>query len=194
MKRLWIMLVAMAFVVVGLTAGGAIAKTKAGGTFTDGPYSSTSPDSGTCGNNWAIDLATRTFVVTLPGNGDGTYNVVEKFKKGTFLTLAGDSPGACNGGPSNGNTVKEGVSGTFVGTFNMVVTGVFDSNGSCVREDIDGVMQCRTAGWVEGFFGPGATYDIPQFSFTYKARRQGLDFHQWTNADTGNTGDIGNSP
>jgi hypothetical protein len=192
MKRLSVGLIALALVVVGLTSGQAFGKTKAG-SFTDGPYSSTSPDSGTCGNNWAVDLVTRTFVVTLPGNGDGTYDVVEKFKKGKFETFAGDSPGACESG-THGTTVKEAISGSFTGTFHMVVSGgTFNDQGVCEREDVDGTQQCRTAGWVHGFFGDQATFDVPQFSFTYKANGQGLIYNQWTNADTGNTGDIATS-
>lgn len=51
-----------------------------------GPFHSSSPDSGTCGNDWAIDTFDRFFKVHTTPNPDGTYNVVEDFKKGTFVT------------------------------------------------------------------------------------------------------------
>lgn len=158
------------------------------GTFRDGPYSSTSSDSGTCGSDWAIDLFTRTFIAHLPAV-NGQYNVTENFTKGHFLTVAGQSPQACDLNNPTGATVKEGVTGTMHGTFGIVVSnGTFDPSGSCVRAS-DG--QCTTAGWVEGFFGTNATYDVPTFSFVYKAApSQGLTSSQWTNADTGNLGDI----
>src|SRR5436190_1234610 len=59
-----------------------------------GPYASGSPDSGTCGNDWAEDTYDRDF--TLHNNRDGTYTVVEQFKNGDFVTNAGPSPGACD--------------------------------------------------------------------------------------------------
>ena len=52
-----------------------------------GPYTSTSPDSSTCGNDWAEDTFDRDFTVR------GT-TVVEQFKNGSFVTMAGPSPGA----------------------------------------------------------------------------------------------------
>ena len=156
------------------------------GTFKDGPYTATTKDSGTCGNDWAQDLFTRNFTVNLPAVG-GVYTVTEKFAKGRFLTFAGSSPGACNAGPGGTATVMEGIAGTFKGSFTITVTGgTFDPNGVCVKTD----GMCTTAGWVSGFFGGAATYDIPVFSFTYKAVGQGLIYNQWTNADTGNIGDI----
>ncbi len=154
------------------------------GTFKDGPYTATSSDSGTCGNNWAQDLYTRNFVVQLPSVG-GVYTVTERFAKGHFSTFGGPSPASCDTGP--GDTVKEGIQGTFNGSFTIAVSnGTFDSNGACVKT----AGMCTTAGWVAGFFGGTATYDIPAFSFTYKAVGQGLIYTQWTNADTGNIGDI----
>jgi hypothetical protein len=160
--------------------------------FSDGPYASTSRDSGTCGNDWAIDLFNRNFTATLPINGDGTYTVKETFTKGHFNTIAGQSPAACDGTYINhGAAIAEGVSGKMGGSFTVIVSnGVFDSNGVCVRNP-DG--QCTTAGWVAGFFGPDATYNVPQFNFTYTAKHQGLQFRSWTNADAGNSGDIATS-
>src|SRR5258708_24420346 len=49
-----------------------------------------SPDSGTCGNNWANDTFTREFDVQQSG---GTFVLTEFFKDGHFVTVAGFSPG-----------------------------------------------------------------------------------------------------
>jgi hypothetical protein len=184
MKRLLIGFIAIAATMAFMTPSYA-----AVGKFHDGPYTSSTSDSGTCGNDWALDLYARRFTANLPANGDGTYTVLERFTKGHFSTFAGQSPGACQAS-THGATVKEGVTGLFHGSFTIIVSnGTFDANGSCVKTD----GQCTTAGWVEGFFGATATYDIPQFHFVYTASGQGLILTQWINADTGNSGDIANA-
>jgi hypothetical protein len=191
MRRSIIVLFTAAFAVFGFAAT-SIASTSAGGTFKDGPYTATTPDSGCQGNNWAQDLFVRNFVVTLPAV-NGVYKVVEKFQKGHFSTYDGFSPGnGCNG-QSN---VKSGIVGTFGGTFTMSVTpgtGGFNPSGSCQLTAYSGWSQCDTAGWVTGFFGAGATYSVGAYHFKYKASGQGLVSFQWINADTGNIGDIATS-
>jgi hypothetical protein len=166
------------------------------GTFRDGPYTATTSDSGTCGPNWAQDVFVRRFVVTLPGSG-GTYNVTENFQRGHFSTYAGQSPASCDTNP--GGTVPEGITGNFHGTFGITISGgTFDANGSCETTDYaggpanGGWTQCDTAGWVHGFFGNGASYTVGTYSFTYNAPGQGIFYHTWVNANTGNSGDIGN--
>jgi hypothetical protein len=192
LKRSLIVLATACLAVLGIVSTGN-AKTSASGTFKDGPYTATTPDSSTCGNNWAQDLFVRNFVVHLPPVG-GVYTVTEKFQKGHFSTFAGSSPAGCDTHP--GGTVNEGIQGTFSGTFTMSVTpgaGGFNSGGSCEKTTYDGWSQCDTAGWVHGFFGDDATYDIPNFHFSYKASGQGLTQTHWVNADTGNSGDISNN-
>jgi hypothetical protein len=187
MRKSIIVLFTAAIAVFGLAATSS-ASTSAGGTFKDGPYTATTPDSSTCGGNWAQDLFVRNFVVTLPAVG-GVFAVKEKFQKGHFSTYAGDSPAGCDTNP--GGQIKAGVSGKFSGSFDMSVSnGTFNPNGSCVLTTYDGWSQCDTAGWVEGFFGPAATYSVGAFSFDYKASGQGLIYSHWINADTGNSGDI----
>lgn len=72
-----------------------------------GPFASTSPDSGSCGNNWATDTFERHFTVKTSLNDDGTYTVTQQFMNGSFVTIAGDSPGGCDTNP--GGTVGAGV-------------------------------------------------------------------------------------
>src|SRR3989442_15137747 len=57
-----------------------------------GPYPSTSPDSGTCGYDWATDTFDRHFSVKR--NPDGTFLVVQQFKNGSFVTMMVASPGS----------------------------------------------------------------------------------------------------
>jgi hypothetical protein len=173
-----------ALMMVGLFASTALANPN---TFKSGPYASSGPDSGTCGNNWANDTYNRIFTVNLTPNTDGTYNVVETFGQGHFVTVAGSSPGACEtNSPDPAGQIKAGVTGSFNGTLTIVEAGgTFDPTASCSNP-------CTTAGWVAAFF-PGSTYTTPAFSFQYNAPAKGLTFHQWTNADTGNFGDIASS-
>src|SRR5437870_3920741 len=92
-----------------------------------GPYSSTSTDSGTCGNDWANDTFDRHFTVRM--NTNGTFLVVEQFKDGSFVTPASDSPpfvnpspGACQNSPTPQGIVNPGVTGSLHGYF--IITNV----------------------------------------------------------------------
>ena len=75
-----------------------------------GPYQSGSPDSGSCGNDWAQDTFDRHF--TVKHNPDGTFTVIQQFKNGSFSTDAGFSPGACESGPPQGLVVAAACSAT----------------------------------------------------------------------------------
>src|SRR5438128_5837634 len=91
------------------------------GTQHYGPYSSTSPDSGTCGNDWANDTFDRHF--TVRRKPDGTFLVVEQFKDGSFVTSAGPSPGGCQTSfPVTQGLVNAGVTGSLDGYF--IIPGV----------------------------------------------------------------------
>lgn len=192
----------LALVLSGLAIS-ATASTAVTGTFRDGPYTATTPDSGSCGNNWAIDLFSRQFIVH-PENTDGSWTVVEKFNSGRFLTLGNGetgsaaSPGHCdpaNGG-SGGNThqLREGVMGTFTGSFTITVIAGFNyaANQGCnSTEGASGASTddgCTTGQWVDRAF-PGATYgttaNVTAYSLTYHALSQ-----TWIDANTGDSGDI----
>jgi hypothetical protein len=90
-----------------------------------GPVHSTSPDSGTCGNDWANDEFDRYFTIR-PGSLPGTFEVYEQFKNGTFLTTGAPpqfSPGACeetDGTPPG--LIAAGVFGTMHGYLLTTVT------------------------------------------------------------------------
>lgn len=148
-----------------------------------GPFASGSPDSGTCGNFWANDTFDRAFRVRTTPNADGSYGAVEEFEHGSFVTVAGASPGGCDTNP--GGTVAAGITGKMHGSFSIVVTGgTFDPNAVC-----DETTCGTTAAFIATVFGAAATYAIPTFLVEYEARSAG----HWKNASAnrgGNEGDI----
>jgi hypothetical protein len=157
------------------------------GTLHFGPIASTTPDSGTCGNNWATDTFNRFFTINLTEPN----TVIEDFKDGTFVTFAGSSPGACENGPNNGTTVGAGVAGKFQGSFDIAVTGgSFNPNAVCTPTTCN-----TTAGFIQTVYGASATYvtGATYFLFNYSADSNG----HWKNASAnrgGNLGDITGTP
>jgi hypothetical protein len=146
---------------------------------------SSSPDSGTCGNNWANDTFTRQFDVDQSG---GNTVLTEFFKNGHFVTVAGSSPGGCETGSDHGQLISAGVTGSFHGFLSGPVTGgTYNPDATCPDP-------CNGTTFVAAFFGPTATWDITNdWSFSYEANGGGLLFRRWTNAGSGNIGDIATS-
>lgn len=188
MRKLISSLALVALVLALLMVNLDIAVASNGATQQYGPISSTSPDSGTCGNDWATDTFDRFYKVNTTTNPDGTYTVTEEFKNGTFVTNAGASPGSCQ----PGNTpalLGAGVTGKMQGTFTIIVTGgTFNPDATCTQ------VSCgTTAGFIATVFGSTATYDVPTFLFHYSAGNNG----EWKNASPdqgGNNGDITGAP
>jgi len=168
-----------------------LAPTGGGATQHYGPYASTSPDSGTCGNDWANDTFDRHF--TVKSNGDGTNSVVEQFKNGSFTTMSGASPGACDVGyTSHGTTVTAGKSGSMHGY--EIISNVGAQTSTSPFCDAIGMTNagCTTTTFVDTHFAPSA-YAVSTFFFHYAAGDQGLLYHEWKNASDdrgGNGGDI----
>jgi hypothetical protein len=156
-----------------------------------GPYASGSPDSGTCGNDWAQDTFDRHF--TVKPNGDGTNSVVEQFKDGSFTTVAGPSPGGCDTTYTNhGTTVDAGKTGSMHGYEIISNVGTQTNDGPFC--DAVGMTNanCTTATFIATHFAPSA-YTVTTFFFHYAAGAQGLLYHEWKNASDdrgGNGGDI----
>ncbi len=154
-----------------------------------GPYTSSSPDSGTCGNDWAEDTFDRHF--TVHNNGDGTFTVVEQFKRGSFVTNSGFSPGACDstdGTPPG--VITAGKTGSMHGYLIITVVGTQSSqDAACIAGTP--AAPCTTTGFIATHFAGTST--IGTFFFHYSAGDQGLVYHEWKNASTdrgGNHGDI----
>lgn len=156
-----------------------------------GPFASGSPDSGTCGNNWANDLFDRHFTVE---TRNGVLTVVEDFKDGSFTTMAGASPGGCDTNP--GGTVAAGVTGSLHGYFIVALpagTVQTSTDPSCVAGSPS--APCTTADFINTHFTPcyPVTCSANTFFIVYEATDQGLILHEWRNASAdrgGNSGDI----
>jgi len=158
-----------------------------------GPYASTSPDSGTCGNDWAEDTFDRDFTVRTSA---GSTTVVEQFKNGSFVTNTGASPGACDTTDGYGpGTVAAGHTGSMHGYF--VVSGSLTptSTSSFCDAQLMTNADCTTATFINTHFVPcyPATCTVTTFFDHYSAGDQGLAVHEWKNASCdrgGNHGDI----
>jgi len=161
-----------------------------------GPIHSTSPDSGTCGNDWAQDEFDRYFQVK--PNGDGTYRLYEKFKDGTFVTTNGPSPGSCDqtDGTPPGSVVA-GIQGKMQGY--LITDVACDLALGCPQTPTCGMNNelCNTtAGFIAAFFGTGATRNDQAYFFHYAGLdgyNNSLLEHEWKNASPnrgGNHGDI----
>lgn len=142
-----------------------------------GPYAVVTDDNGSCGNPWATDTETRTFFVKR--KRDGSFRLLRR-DRGTFVTLAGQSPGACEKHGRHGNTVPVGKNGHFHGYLVGTITGgTFDPTAVCT-------VDCGfTDVFITTFFGPSAVFSCNtnspdcKFNFQYAAPRQGLRFHHW---------------
>jgi hypothetical protein len=155
-----------------------------------GPYASTSPDSGTCGD-WAQDTFNRDF--TVRSNGDGTYTVVEQFKDGSFVTQAGLSPGACETYANHGTTIVAGKTGSMHGYF-IITNVVGPQNNSPYCDAMNNTNAgCTTATFVNTHFTAcyPVTCTVTTYFDHYAAGDQSLLFHQWKNASADRGGDDG---
>jgi hypothetical protein len=141
-------------------------------------------DNGSCGTPWATDTLRRTFRVR--ENADGSYTLTRR-DRGTFTTLGGTSPGACDTSGRHGHTVRSGVQGRVIGFLRGKVTGgTYDPNAVCT-----GPTCGFTDVFVATFFGPTATFSCFEnsracaFNYNYTAPRQRLLFRHWQNKGKG---------
>ena len=161
-----------------------------------GPYASGSPDSGTCGNDWAEDTFNRVF--TVHANPDGTFKVIEQFKDGSFVTNLGPSPGACQTNP--GGTLTAGNTGSMHGYFVIPMPPNSQTSTSPFCNATLGTnANCDTTTFIDTHFVPcyaSGVCSVTTFFFHYAAGDQSLRFHEWKNASLdrgGNSGDISNT-
>ncbi len=153
-------------------------------------FAMTTTDGGSCpGSTWATDTETRKYSVK--DNGDGTFTV-RRTEKGTFTTLAGDSPGKCETKGKHGTAVLAGVQGRFNGYLVGTVTAAsFNPKAPCAA---DADCSSRT-GFIATYFAPGATYSCDQgtdckFNFNYTASakpdaQKKLLFRHWQDKGKG---------
>jgi hypothetical protein len=161
------------------------------GTQHYGGYTSTSPDSGTCGD-WAEDTFDRHFTVRPDGTG---YTIVEQFKNGSFVTNAGPSPGSCeatDGSPPG--TVDLGIVGSMQGYFIISSVGTQTSTSPYCDAVAMTNADCTTATFVDTHFAPcyaSGACPVTTYFFHYSAGDQGLVEHEWKNASEDRGGDHG---
>ena len=135
-------------------------------------FTMTTTDNGCTGNPWATDTETRTYSVK--DNGDGTFRV-RRSEKGTFTTLAAQSPGDCGTG-KHGTAVVAGIQGKFQGYLVGTVTATsFNPNATCAP----GADCSSRTGFIATYFAAGASYSCDQnstdckFNFNYTAKAKG---------------------
>jgi hypothetical protein len=163
-----------------------------------------SEDHGSCGNVWAMDTLQRTLLVKRNGGGDdddgaddngkggakaGTFTVTRR-DRGTFVTLAGQSPGACDTTGRHGHVIVAGVKGKVEGFLRGTVTGgTFNPNATC-----NAACASTTPTLIAAFFGPNAKFSCftnstdCKFNFNYTARASGnppLQFRHWQDKGKG---------
>ncbi len=144
-------------------------------------------DIGTCNNVWALDSFDKGYTIT--SNMDGSYNVQVNYKNGTFVTLAGKSPGACESGSDNGNTVAAGVTGKTHQEYNGTVIGTL-SGATCGAGCVD------TTTVLDTLFMPGWHWvvlsDGGHWTWTdhYEAGSNGTWFDTSVNWPLNDRGDI----
>ena len=162
---------------------------KAGPT-THTEYDGGSTDGGTCGNEWANDTYRLDIKVT--PNGDGTYRMRTEYKNGEFVTIAGQSPGACEDGSNHGQTVVAGIVGKLEGYLNETITSATFNPKAC---DVAGSCTTRTDYLMAAFTCPGGACQSDYvYDFKYHSNDKGLIFRHWRDQDHGGgemfTGDI----
>jgi hypothetical protein len=145
-------------------------------------------DGGSCGQTWANLADTRTYSVK--DNGDGTFTLMRR-DTGTFTTVAGRSPGACDTTGKHGHAVAAGVMGKFGGYLVGTVTASsFNPKATCAP----GADCSSRAGFIATYFAAGATYSCDQnssdckFNYNYTARAKGnpkLKYRHWQDKGTG---------
>jgi len=149
-----------------------------------GPFVVTTPDNGSCSQQWATDTITRDYQIHQ--NQDGSYRVREQ-DKGTFVTTGPVSPGACETDSPHGSVLAAGHTGKLEGWLEGTVTG--GTYNAAAAANCGGVSPCFRSDFIAAAFGPTAQFSCFQgfadcrFLFEYTAPGQGLAFHHWS--DTG---------
>jgi hypothetical protein len=162
-----------------------------------GPFVVHTTDNGSCapppGHEWANLTLKRTYKVVQTGTN--TYRL-RREDKGTFVTRAERSPGACETTDTrHGSLIKAGVTGKIHGYLQGTLTSTtFNKDATCPTE-------CTTDAFITAFFGASAAdtftcfqgYAGCRFSFEYtaqRAKKQGLIYHHWIDRGTNGVTEI----
>lgn len=134
------------------------------------------PDSGNAGN-WALDTFSRRIQVWESTSTPGTY-CAQTTDNGTFTTISGANS------PESGSPLAGVVSGTFTGGITYVITGTPTTSPTLSDNSWDSSQ--AYSDWINQFFASGATHTLPVWSWTFVSSLG----ESWTNANTGDSGDI----
>jgi hypothetical protein len=140
-----------------------------------GPYNAHGADSGFCGNDWANDDYTITFVVA--PESDGSFQVSE-IMKGSFKTVAGDSPNDCS------VTIDDGITGSLYGDFVVPVASGADFNPTATLDDSTpcGVI-CTSNKFFENFFGESDHMNSTNYAWAFHYTTPGDAHGHWADTD-----------
>jgi hypothetical protein len=151
---------------------------------TYGPYTITTTDGGSCGQDWAADNIRRTY--TVRPNGSGTFGLLES-DIGSFTTIGPVSPGACQTNQPHGTVtapgIQGGLAGFLAGTIACAGACVFNPAGAAACPPAD----CTRSVFVLAAFGPTATLATSAFRFDYYSPSPLLKYHHWTDEGTSTT-------
>ena len=141
-----------------------------------GPYQAAGADSGYCGNDWANDTYTVTFVVAPQSNGSFQ---VSEIMRGSFTTVAGDSPNDCDA------QISAGTQGTLYGDFVVPVDAPADFNPTATLDDSTPCgATCTSDEFFEAFFGKSAGYtDSTTFAWEFYYTTPGDANGHWADTD-----------
>ncbi len=142
-------------------------------------------DSGQQGNNWAYDNYQRNIKVWQVGSD--TYCATVTYT-GKFTTVEGPAPGP--EGP-----VAAGIIGTMNGGYRSTIfTGTLNENPVWATRGNVGTVNyactiegaCHYVSWLDVYFSSTSNFNLAWWGWIYNAGPHGT----WTNAITGNTGNI----
>ena len=146
----------------------------------------TTADNGSCDTPWANDVIRRTYSVK--DNGNGTFTL-RRTDRGTFTTIGGGSPGACDTTGRHGHTVRTGIKGKFEGYLVGTVKATsFNTKATCVAA-------CFTDTFLATFFTGAELSCLTNstdckfnFNYTAKAKQQNvpkLRYRHWQDKGKG---------
>jgi hypothetical protein len=139
-----------------------------------GPFVVNTTDGGSCGNSWANDTFGRQY--TIMSNGGGNFSIKEQ-DQGSFVTIAGQSPGACETASSHGSLVSAGISGGISGSADFTVNSATYNPHGC---DADPSVCSTRTGFVNAVFpGAGGNMTFTAFNFEYSSVDQSLAYRKW---------------
>lgn len=136
------------------------------------------PDTACGGFHWADTAWTLLF--TVEDNGDGTFAMRTDYRGGTFVTRAGNSPGAACGHTPHGATVAAGIRGRMFAWADETITSSTFNPGACGQQPNFGPCSTRS-GFVATVFGcaESACATFTAYEFAYQSSDRRLAFKYW---------------